>query len=118
VDLSSLADDDGYPEATWMKLWKGSLFVVVQRLDTAHGFQPTSASYVAVADPKTDRLTATIDLGVKNPVTALKEGNGTLYVGCAGKLGPGTLDGGLVALDATAKTARIIKTSKLIYLSV
>jgi hypothetical protein len=107
VDFSVLADGDGYPETTWMRLEGEKLFVVVQRLDTANGFVPTDASYVCVVDTRSDELTASIKLRHVNPVTAVKKGpEGELLVGCAGKTGMvSALDGAIERLDPVAGTS-------------
>ncbi len=111
VDFSSLADADGYPEMTWMRRDRDSLYVVVQRLDTAHGYVPTEVSYVGVVALASDTLAGKIRLSYVNPVTAIKRGpDGSLYVGSAGKLGAGSLDGGIERLNGTAFTSQSIAT--------
>lgn len=100
VDFSDLADSDGYPEMTWMRKQGDYLFVVVQRIDTAHGYVPTDASYVAAVDLTTDKVAGRVKLNYSNPVTQLKaDPEGSVYVGGAGKLGFGTFDGGIERLD-------------------
>ena len=89
---------------TWMRRQGTDLYVVVQRIDTAHGWVPTDASYVARVDLGTDMITAKLKLNFLNPVTALKAGpDGSLYVGSAGKLGLGTFDGGIERVGGTAE---------------
>lgn len=111
VDFSELADGDGYPETTWMRLDGLRLYVVVQRLDTAHGFVPTDASYVGVVDTVSDTLVGKVKLRYVNPVTQLKrDAEGRLYVGSAGRLGVGSLDGGIERIDGLTFTTEVIAT--------
>ncbi len=111
VDFSSMADADGFPETTWMRRQGNQLFVVVQRLDTDHGHRPTDVSYVGVVDLATDELMGRISLTYVNPVTAVKNDSaGALYVGSAGRLGVGSLDGGIERLRPGTFTTEVIVT--------
>lgn len=109
VDLAGLADADGFAEPTWMKRVGNETWLVVQRLDTAHGFVPTEASFVARLDSESDTLAGSIRLQRTNPVTAIK-GDDTrgLYVGCAGRLGSAVADGALERLDPGTHTSRVL----------
>ncbi len=109
IDLSSLADADGIAEIDMMCRVGSRVFVTVQRLDqSAPGWPPVGASYVAVIDAETNALVdadpATpgvqpILLTGTNPYSdiQLNPYTGKLYVGCAGKWG--LKDGGVEAID-------------------
>jgi hypothetical protein len=82
----------------------GKAFVILQRLDSSWG--NSHKSVVVVVDPVTRRTEANIVLPVANPTSYTVDGS-TLYLACTGSYYDGT-DGGIVALDMTARTARVI----------
>lgn len=103
IDLSSLADDDGLPEADRMALVDGTLYVSLQRLDN---FAPSASSVLAVIDTSTDTLTGSIALSAPNPFAETKglpldPDTGKILVASTGNFG--VLDGGIERIDpATA----------------
>jgi DNA-binding beta-propeller fold protein YncE len=114
ISLASLADDDGKPEMDRLMMVGPLLFVSLQRIDQAGGFQPTDSSLVAVVDTRTDALVDCdptvpgaqgILLPRVNPVTSFvfDEPRTRLYLGCVGRYGE--LDGGIVAIDPAALVA-------------
>lgn len=116
IDLSSLADDDGYPEMGLMYYIAdyNYLFVEIQRIDTTT-WTSVPPSYLAVIDTVTDLLVDTISLQNINPVTDMKydESKKMLYVGCTGSYG--VLDGGIEEIDVEnlVSNGNIISESQL-----
>jgi hypothetical protein len=82
----------------------GKAFVVLQRLDSSWG--NSHKSVVVVIDPTTRHTEAGIVLPVANPTSYAVAGN-ILYLACTGSYYDGT-DGGIVALDMSARTAKVI----------
>ncbi len=82
----------------------GKAFVVLQRLDSAWG--NSHRSVVVVIDPVTRRIEANIVLPLANPTSYTVDGN-LLYLACTGSYYDGT-DGGIVALDMGARTAKVV----------
>lgn len=72
IDLSSLADDDGIPEASHMKLTEKGVWVTIAGMRRNHGWVPGEFSYLARIDTQTDTLAQTIALAGKNPVSPIK----------------------------------------------
>ena len=104
------SDSDGNPEMTWMKLWKGQLLVLLQRLNSDEGYTPSNGSQLAVLDLKDDKVHKFVELGSPNPVTRLTELNGNLVLGEAGALG--VLDGKIEVFDENLNAKRTISTEK------
>lgn len=99
IDLSSLADGDGIPEADRMVLVDGNLYVSLQRLDN---FAPSETSSLAVIDTSSDTLTGSILLSAPNPFgetkgLALDPESGKIVVAEVGNFG--VLDGGIELVD-------------------
>lgn len=104
VDLSSRLksnDRDGSPEAAYMLVVNGLLYVVLQHLDN---FVPVAPGEVVVIDPSTDRIVTTIVLPFRNPVSQLHFSASLrrILVSCVGEFG--TNDGGIVAIDPSTNT--------------
>ncbi len=114
ISLAAFADADGIPEMDRLQLVGPLLFVSLQRVNRAAGFQPTDTSLVAVIDTRTDTVVdcdatrpgvQAIVLPRTNPVTpfVLDRSRSRLYLGCAGVYGID--DGGIVTLDPVALAA-------------
>ncbi len=105
IDLSSVADDDGIPEADRLVMVNRRLYVSLQRLEN---FVPTDSSALAVIDTTTDVLLGAIELSGTNPYGATK---GLLLEPASGKLlvpqvgGFGVLDGGIERVDLAGGVA-------------
>ncbi len=121
VSLAAFADADGIPEMDRAQLVGPLLFVSLQRVDRANGFQPTDTSLVAVIDTRTDTVVdcdptrpgaQAIVLPRTNPVTpfVLDVPRSRLYLGCAGTYGVN--DGGVVALDPVGLTPKGVVASE------
>lgn len=108
--IKSSTDSDGFPEMTWMKLWKGQLLVLLQRLNSTEGYTPSDRSQIAILNLEDDRAHKIIDLGNTNPVTRLTEWKGQLVIGEAGALG--ALDGGIELFDDTLNSRRTVATER------
>lgn len=105
IDLSSLADGDGIPEAHRMVLVDGTLYVSLQRLEN---FAPSDASVLAVIDTSSDTLTGSIPLSGTNPFGETKglpldPATGKILVATTGEFG--ATDGGIERVDPTTGTA-------------
>ncbi len=106
IDLSFVADADGLPEAAFMTIFDGRLYVACQRLDRNDpSWAPTDRSEVVVVDVNTDTVidldstrdgTQGIVLQAKNPFGGQVR-MGKLYLSCVGRFG--ALDGGIEVLD-------------------
>ena len=107
VDLSFVADADGLPEATFLTIFDGRLYVTCQRLDRDAPFwPPTDRSEVVVVDVNTDTVidldstrdgTQGIVLQASNPFGGQVRVGAKLYLSCLGRRG--ALDGGIEVLD-------------------
>lgn len=102
---TSFADN---PSMSAIVPFGGKAFVILQRLDRSWG--NSHKSVVVVIDPATRRTEASIVLPVANPTSYTVQGN-ILYLACTGSYYDGT-DGGIVALDMSARTARVIAPEK------
>ena len=105
IDLSSLADDDGIPEADRMVLVDGMLYVSLQRLEN---FAPSDASVLAVIDTASDTLAGSIPLSGTNPFAETKglpldPATGKILVATIGEFG--ATDGGIERVDPATGTA-------------
>ncbi len=105
IDLSSLADEDGIPEANRMVIVDGNLYVTLQRLDN---FAPTDSSALAVIDTSSDSLTGSIALSAPNPFSETKglpldPDSGKILVAEIGQFG--VLDGGIERVDPATGVA-------------
>lgn len=105
IDLSSLADADGIPEATKMVIVDGQLYVSLQRLDN---FAPTDSSVIAVIDLETNSITDSITLSAPNPFAETKglmldPDSGKILVSSVGNFG--AMDGGIERIDPATGTA-------------
>jgi len=111
VDLSAWKTDSvsgtsfsEVPSMSAIVPFGGKAFVVMQRLNA--DWSSTHKSVVVVIDPATRRTEASIVLPLSNPTSYTVDGS-TLYLACTGSYYDGT-DGGIVALDMTARTARVV----------
>ncbi len=105
IDLSSLADEDGVPEADRLVLIDGTLYVTLQRLVN---FAPSDASLVALIDTSSNTLTGSITLSGTNPFSETKgipidPSTGKLLVATTGAFGVN--DGGIERVDPATRTA-------------
>ncbi len=110
VDLSSLADNDGFPEMDQMTLVGSHLLVALQRLDRNDFFQPAAHGALAVVDTATDSLTGSVELSIDNPFAETKgllvDPTGKrVYVGGPGRLFSDLDDGGIEVIDAQSLTS-------------
>ena len=96
VDLSSMADDDGNPEAAWVLHLQGKIYVVLQKLDN---FAPTGPSSIAVIDAATGVIEEEIILSGSNTYGKLRYNPvlDKIVIAQAGAFD--TLDGGVEYLD-------------------
>lgn len=96
VDLSSWADADGNPDASWSILAENTLFVTLQKLDNFH---PTGPSSILAIDPMTGVVEEEITLGGANVYGKLRynETLGKLVLIESGLYGEN--DGGIELLD-------------------
>ncbi len=104
IDLTTLADDDGFPEMDQMALVGSRLFVSVQRLDRNDFFLPSGAGALAVIDTGSNTLETSVELQLSNPFAETKgllrdRNSGLLYVGGAGTLFTDLSDGGIEIID-------------------
>ncbi|HSG29065.1 MAG TPA: FlgD immunoglobulin-like domain containing protein, partial [Candidatus Krumholzibacterium sp.] len=108
IDLTALADADGYCEVSRVFIRHDILFATVQRLDRTAYWGPSGDSYIAVIDCAADTLIDTdpytpgiqpILLTGSNPFSELvyDPGTGDLLVSCVGWWG--MQDGGIEAID-------------------
>lgn len=100
-DISS-TDPDGKPEMTWMFLKGSKLFILLQRLNSENGFEPSNKSQIAVLNTKTDRVEEIITLKSTNPIAELKPFLNGFIVAEAGRMG--VLDGGVEVFDGNFKS--------------
>lgn len=98
----SSTDPDGFPEMTWMLLKENKLMVLLQRLNSEQGFEPSNKSQLAILNTDTDTVEEIVNLKGTNPVTEIKEFSNRYIVGEAGKLG--ILDGGIEMFDSHFKS--------------
>ncbi len=107
IDLSFVADADGLPEAKFMTIFDGRLYVTCQRLDRNNESAPTDRSEVVVVDVDTDTpldLDAAQDgvqgivLQAKNPFGGQVRIGAKLFVSCIGTFDD-PADGGIEVLD-------------------
>ncbi len=109
VDLSGWKTDSANgksfaktPSMSAIIPYGGKAFVVLQRLDSA--WTNSHRSVVVVIDPTTRHTEASIALPVSNPTSYTVIGS-MLYLACTG--GYGVNDGGVVAVDMAARTAKL-----------
>ncbi len=128
IDLSAYADADKIPEMHRGVIVDGKLFLLLQRLDRDHDFEPGQA-YVAVIDVETDQEIDTrprrgaeetdlkgIALPVKNPWSiAYSSETGKIYIQAVGRFPnswagtPADYSGGIVTIDPdTYETAMLV----------
>lgn len=103
-------DPDGFPEMTWMMISGNKLFVILQRLNSETGYEPSNRSQVAVVDITTDKVDRIINLKGTNPVTEIKSFGEGFILGQAGKLG--FLDGGVELFDFEMNSLGWVTTEK------
>ncbi len=110
VDISSVSDADGVPEASRAVVYGGYAFVVCQRVNRDGFFAPTDYSEVVVIDTSTDAVVDVdpdqdgvqgIVLSLKNPQAADQRGD-KLYLACVGSWGDLT-DGGVEVVDLASR---------------
>ncbi len=111
VDLSSLADADGFPEMDQMALVGSRLFVALQRLDRNDFFRPAANGALAVVDTTTDELAGVVELAIDNPFAETKgltvdPDTGMLYAGGPGRLFTDLGDGGIEVVDPQTMASR------------
>lgn len=106
IDLSFVADEDGFPEAAHLAIYEGRLYVTCQRLNQNAFFAPTDRSEVVVVDVNTDRVVdlnaaqagvQTIVLEAKNPLAQVQVKD-KLYLSCVGSFSD-LADGGVEVVD-------------------
>ncbi|MBN2384416.1 hypothetical protein JXQ70_16190 [bacterium] len=107
IDMSAYADDDGFPEMAMMHYHAASqsLFVAMQRLDTAT-YMNVPPNYVVVVNTANDSIKNVIELTGLNPFTDFfyRESNDMLYIGNVGVF---TLnDGGIELVNPNSMTAQ------------
>jgi len=95
-------DPDGFPEMTWMLLKENKLMILLQRLNSEQGFEPSNKSQLAILNTDTDTVEDILNLKGTNPVTEIKEFSNRYIIGEAGKLG--VLDGGIEMFDSHFKS--------------
>ena len=120
IDLSALADGDGWPEMMGMAIYENRLYVSLQRLDRDYGWTPVFPSYLAVIDLATNTLVDQdtnlpglqgAELLATNPSTLLLQDplSQRIYVGETGSYG--VQDGGIEAFDpATGQSLGFVVT--------
>lgn len=106
----SSSDPDGVPEMTWMRLVGDKLLILLQRLNTQEGYEPSNKSQMAVLDTNTDSVDQIITLEGTNPVTEIKAVGDQFVIGEAGKLG--VLDGGVEVFDSSFKSLGWVTTER------
>ncbi len=96
VDLISLADADGNPDAAWILHLQGRIYVALQKLDN---FVPTGPSSIVVIDAATGTIEEEIILGGANNYGKLRYNHvlDKIVIAQAGVFGD--LDGGIEYLD-------------------
>jgi DNA-binding beta-propeller fold protein YncE len=104
LDLSSRIkanDRDGSPEAYYMLVLNGLLYVTLQHLDN---FAAVAVGEIVVIDPATDRIVNVITLPFRNPLSPLHFSPTLkrILISCVGNFGEN--DGGIVAIDPTTNT--------------
>lgn len=105
IDLSSLADSDGIPEADKMVIIEDRLYVTLQRLEN---FVPDELGIVAVIDTNSDTLIGSIPLSSPNPFAETKglpldPDSGKILVSSVGVFG--VPDGGIERVDPVSGIA-------------
>jgi hypothetical protein len=108
IDLSSLADVDGWPEATRMVRHGDHVLVAIGRIDQAGSYAAVPPSRVARIDPATDALVDAIDLASLNPTSALVPIPGSSDVLLATSGDYSGASAGLERLDPTAGTSTLV----------
>lgn len=110
IDLSAWTTDsvsgEAFSDAPGMSAivpFGGKAFVVLQRLDA--DWTSKHKSVVVVLDPASRKQEAAIVLPASNP-TFYTVVDGILYLACTGDYG--VLDGGVVAVDMAARTAKMV----------
>lgn len=110
VDLSAWKTDSANgksfaatPSMAAVVPFGGKAFVVLQRLDSA--WNAVHRGVVVVIDPATRKQEAAIVLPASNP-TSYTVVDGILYLACTGDYG--VQDGGVVAVDMAARTAKMV----------
>jgi hypothetical protein len=115
IDLSAY-DGDGIPQMDQMVTVGSNLFVTMQLLDDAAGFEPKGPGAIAVIDTATDTVKGTIPLSFANPFAQTKglvfdEFQQLIFAGGPGKTGDTLDDGGIEAIDpATMSSAGVLLT--------
>ena len=120
IDLSVLADGDGWPEMMGMAIYEDRLYVSLQRLDRDYYWTPVFPSYLAVIDLATNTLIDQdanspglqgAELLATHPSTLLLQDplSQHIYVGETGSYG--VQDGGIEAFDpATGQSLGFVVT--------
>jgi hypothetical protein len=110
VDLAPLAtNDSGTPRADALAWAEGLVFASLQNIDGS--FVEYGPGILAVIDPATDAIVASITLEGRNPFgpPAIHPGTGDLYYACAGVFQgsiPGELTGGIEVVDPRTLATR------------
>ncbi|MCS6972600.1 MAG: hypothetical protein NZL89_06200 [Leptospiraceae bacterium] len=105
VDLSHLADADGYAEVASLTYAAGMLYAAVQRLNRAATdaiWPPVGDSYLVKIDPTTRQITKTTQLSHSNPISRLHyhPGRHSLLFAAPGRYyANATLDGACLEYD-------------------
>lgn len=112
VDLSSLADDDGIPEASHMKWTDEGAWVTIGRMRRNHGWVPDEQAYLALIDTQTDTLVEAIPLVGTNPIGPIRASRGgkKLVLSTAGDWTG--LNAGLEVVDTVSRRAQLVLSSE------
>jgi len=97
VDLSSLADADGNPEAAWLLPHGDEILVALQKL--GDGFEPTGCGSIAILEAATGEITGEVELTGSNVYGKLRYGDAVERVVLVETGVFGVLDGGIEYLD-------------------
>lgn len=113
VDFNYLTKDvpDLQPRPTKMLEYGGLIYTVLGMLTT--GWEPVVSSVLAVVDPASFEVTATLDLGLRNcEDITLQPGGSRAAIGCKGGWAdePITLNSGIVVVDLAPETPEVVAT--------
>lgn len=97
----------GTPRADALVMLNGSVYVLLQNLDSS--FTEVGSGLLVSIDPKTDGVTDTIDLGVKNPGSSAVH-DGELYIVALGDFlaADPAATSGIVAFNPRTRTVRTV----------
>ncbi len=102
IDLSPWADEDGFPEASFMTFNGQKVALALQQLDI-RSYHPSKVGTLLVIDPVTNRVDEALSHSLRfpNPFTEFKRFEGDFYLGLAGVMDRSrpAYDGGIERLD-------------------